>query len=75
MENHYQRHPLVSDDRISGMGNVNGRIQRKLPLEDDDHDIDQEVVNGNKEKDLTWSGRSMVPSITVLFHIRPGAGQ
>ena len=75
MENHYQRDSLVSNDRVSGMGNVNGRIQRKLPLEDDDHHIDQEVVNGNKEKDLTWSGRSMVPSITVLFHIRPGAGQ
>ena len=42
---------------------------------DDDEDEDGEDHHEDKSKDITWRGRSMVPSITVLFHIRPGAGQ
>ena len=42
--------------------------------EDDNYD-DNEDHHEDKGKDITWRGRSMVPSIAVLFHIRPGAGQ
>ena len=41
---------------------------------DGDDDSDDACFK-DKNEDITWSGRSMVPSITVLFHIRPGAGQ
>ena len=43
--------------------------------DDDDEDDNDDDHHEDKSKDITWRGRSMVPSIAVLFHIRPGAGQ